>query len=204
MASGNATGTTFEVDNKETAFQIVGGTGEDTIATSSFAFASLEREAIFISSSIEVIHDTSGIYGNSGANTLTGTSDADNIEGGGGADRLVGGLGADTTWGGAGADTFVFNFSTEGKDTTDFISGVDTIEVSAAGFGGGLLAGGEVTLVTAASAAAATTGGADGYFIYSTGDKTIYWDANGGSGADAVELLGIPSAGVLASDFHLV
>ena len=67
VASGNATGTTFEVDNKETAFQIVGGTGEDTIATSSFAFASLEREAISISSSIEVIHDTSGIYGNSGA-----------------------------------------------------------------------------------------------------------------------------------------
>ena len=96
-----------------------------------------------------------------------------------------GGLGADTTWGGAGADTFVFNFSTEGKDTTDFISGEDTIEVSAAGFGGGLIAGGEVTLVTAASAAAAPTGGADGYFIYSTGDKTIYWDANGGSGADA-------------------
>ena len=204
VASGNATGTTFEVGNKETAFQIVGGTGEDTIATSSFAFVSLEREAIFISSSIEVIHDTSGIYGNSGANTLTGTSDADNIQGGGGADRLAGGLGADTISGGAGADTFVFNFSTEGKDTTDFISGEDTIEVSAAGFGGGLLAGGEVTLVTAASAAAATTGGADGYFIYSTGDKTIYWDANGGSGADAVELLGIPSAGVLASDFHLV
>ena len=44
VESSNGTGTTFKVDNKATAFQIIGGPGADTIETSSFAFTALERE----------------------------------------------------------------------------------------------------------------------------------------------------------------
>jgi Ca2+-binding RTX toxin-like protein len=205
--STNATGTTFTVSSTATAFQILGGPGSDTIETTSFAFSAAERDAIFNgSASIEIIHDTSGFYGDETDNTITGTAAADNMQGGAGTDRLIAAGAADFLGGGSGPDTFVFNLPSEGMDTvSDFISGTDQLEISATGFGGGLTVGGAATLIEAADADSAFKAGANGYFIFDSDGAdagTVYWDANGDSGTDAVaiaQLVGVTS--LLVSDF---
>lgn len=51
-------------------------------------------------------------------------------------------MGTDVLTGGEGSDIFRFASSLEGQDRiTDFTSGVDHLEFSATGIGGGLLAG---------------------------------------------------------------
>ncbi|MER9328657.1 LamG-like jellyroll fold domain-containing protein [Mesorhizobium sp. M0488] len=108
----------------------------------------------------------------------------------------------------AGADSFDFSALTDGSDTiTAFSRGIDSLRVSAAGFGGGLVAGGAVTLVTTADAASALNGGRDGYFIFDddgAGAGTLYFDATGGTGEDAIafaQFTGLPS--FLPSDIGL-
>ena len=151
--------------------------------------------------------------GTFGDDLIAGLGGADTLNGGNGADRLIGGDGADTLSGGFGSDTFMFNSQSEGLDTiTDFLSGLDpaadNLQISAAGFGGGLTVGGGVTLVTAASAATANNPGPGGYFIFDNSGAnggTVYWDANGGSGADAGALMVLAGVNSLqASDFHQV
>ncbi len=175
------------------AFLIYGGPGSDTIETSSFAFTAAERDAVFNASSIDIIHDTSGFYGNGTDNTITGTAAADVIEGGGGDDRLTGAGGPDTIAGGAGADTFVFNFPSEGKDTIgDFVSGTDKLEFSATGFGGGLTAGIDPTAVYGLSADASFASATE-RFHYDTSTDTLYFDPDGSNpGATAVAIAQFP------------
>jgi Ca2+-binding RTX toxin-like protein len=82
------------------------------------------------------------LRGYSGNDSLIGGSDRDTLDGGAGEDTLIGGMGDDELTGSAGADIFVFNNPNEGIDEiTDFSATDDTIHVSAAGFGGGLIAG---------------------------------------------------------------
>jgi hypothetical protein len=89
---------------------------------------------------------------------------------------------------------------------TDFTAGQDHLRVSAAGFGNGLVAGSPPALVTGAPAS--QNGGSDGYFIFDNTNSnggTLYWDATGGSGADAtpvVQLQGVTS--LLPSAFNVV
>ena len=137
--------------------------------------------------------------GNGLDNRIVGGSDNDTLTGAGGADTLTGG---------GGADTFVFNFPAERTDTiTDFASGTDRLEISVAGFGGGLVAGGTATLLTAADASV-VSGPAGGYFIFDNAApnaSTVYWDATGGSGSDAVALVTLNGVNVLSqSDLFLV
>ena len=126
-----------------------------------------------------------------GGSTIVGTGGDDFVVGGPETDVLTGGLGNDTLTGGAGADTFVFNAPAEGVDTiADFVSGTDILQISAADFGGGLTAGDVVTLLTAADAATAI-GPGSGYFVYDNAGAdtgTVYWDATGGTGNDAIEI----------------
>lgn len=80
------------------------------------------------------------LYGGSGADTLDGGigndalyggSGNDKLLGGDGNDLLVGGYGADTMTGGAGIDTFRFLDVRDTGDTiTDFVHGVDRIDLS--------------------------------------------------------------------------
>jgi len=148
------------------------------------------------------------LVGNGAANTLSGGAGRDVLNGGAGDDRLIGGAGADVITGGAGSDTFVFNaLADKGDVIRDFLSGTDLLELSAAGFGGGLVAGGAATVMNADNSAAAM-GGPDGYFIFDDAGKglgTLYWDATGGSGADAVAVATLSGvAGLAAADFHIV
>ncbi|MFZ3585512.1 hypothetical protein ACOI1H_25895, partial [Loktanella sp. DJP18] len=62
VISENATGTTFQVNSLATASQIVGGSGADTIEASGFTFTNDQREAIFATSLIEDITDSTGTY----------------------------------------------------------------------------------------------------------------------------------------------
>jgi hypothetical protein len=126
------------------------------------------------------------------------------ITGDGGNNTLVATNGAIMT-GGAGADTFVFNLQPQTPTTiTDFIVGTDHLQISASGFGHGLVSGGIAPLVTAATASGATHAGPDGYFIFDNAN-TVWWDPTGGNGADAIALAKLTGIAALhASDFLLV
>jgi Ca2+-binding RTX toxin-like protein len=135
------------------------------------------------------------LFGDNGANiilslggddVINGRGGADDLRGGDGNDRIEGGAGADTLLGEAGADRFVYRTAAEGGDTiSDFVAGTDKIEVSAAGFGGGLTAGGAVTLISGVNPVAS---GGSGVFLYSTTTGVLSWDADGAGGGAAVVL----------------
>ena len=115
-------------------------------------------------------------------------------------------MGSDWLTGGAGSDRFVFKTFGDGVDRiTDFVTRTDKLQIDAAAFGGGLVAGGGVDLAFAGSAGAASHG-SGGYFIFDTSgaDKgTLYWDANGGSGSDAIAVGVLSSGSLAAGDFFL-
>ncbi|MBD2480142.1 proprotein convertase P-domain-containing protein, partial [Anabaena sp. FACHB-83] len=143
------------------------------------------------------------ITGNSGNNTLNGGDGNDIVNGGAGVDtllggngndNLIGGTGNDTLTGGAGRDRFTFNSSTEGIDRiTDFNVVDDTIAVSAAGFGGGLVAGAAITASQFIIGTAATT--ASQRFIYNNTTGGLFFDQDG-SGAIARIQFATLSAGL--------
>ncbi len=55
-------GTTFTVDSKATAFQIIGGLGPDTLNAPTLTFTAVERDSIFGTASVETIIDQTGTY----------------------------------------------------------------------------------------------------------------------------------------------
>ena len=62
VTSTNALGTAFTVGDLGTAFQIAGGSGQDTIVATGFTFSADQRNSIFATASIEKIVDSSGTY----------------------------------------------------------------------------------------------------------------------------------------------
>jgi Ca2+-binding RTX toxin-like protein len=138
---------------------------------------------------------------------ITGTSKDDQFAGSTGDDKLTGGLGSDTLTGLNGADAFIFNALSDGVDTIqDFVTAVDSIHISAAGFGGGLKAGGTARL-SVTTDASTFSGDAGARFIYDNDgdDAGLYFDATGGSGSDAAliaRLTGLPQ--LAASDILLL
>ncbi len=142
--------------------------------------------------------------GGGGADKLYGDAGDDNLKGGGGGDKLFGGPGIDTLSGGSGRDSFVFRSPGDGMDSiTDFASGNDRLEISATGFGGGLAAKSAATLVTLADIHGYVDGGSKGIFLFDNSGTdlgTIYWDANGGSSADAIAFARISGSSLLETD----
>jgi Ca2+-binding RTX toxin-like protein len=144
--------------------------------------------------------------------TLTGSGDlngtgnaADNvIIGNTGNNILTGGGGIDTLTGNGGIDSFAFNLPSQGiANITDFNRGEDLLQISAAGFGHGLVAGATPTVVNASDAASAAFAGTTGYFIFAA--STLLWDPTGGIGADAMAIANLHNVATLAaSDFHLI
>ena len=57
VTSTNALGTAFTVGDLGTAFQIAGGSGQDTIVATGFTFSADQRNAIFATASVEKIVD---------------------------------------------------------------------------------------------------------------------------------------------------
>lgn len=129
------------------------------------------------------------LFGLAGDDSLKGGRGDDTLEGGSGRDKLNGGRGADLLWGGADRDLFVFAGPAEGGGTLgDFTQGEDRIQVSAAGFGGGLAAGMDLRVagrfVTGTVATAE-----DGQFLFDPATLRLLWDADGSAAGGAVLLL---------------
>jgi len=205
MNGGEGDDTFYVDDAGDLAVDIANG-GVDTV------FASANHT---LSVSVEMLQLTGLSFlsgtGNAGANTITASDAGGNLSGLGGNDTLVGGAGADTLKGGAGADTLTGN---GGADTfafdgpagaldviTDFASGVDHMDLSAAGFG--LTAGMDLAAEGRFVLGTPTTG--LGQFCYNAGNGVLAWDSNGaGAGGRSVlaTLTGAPT--LLASDLHMV
>ena len=63
VTSTNGVGTTFTVGDLGTAFQIAGGSGNDTLIAQGITLTANQRTEIFATSSIETITDQTGTYG---------------------------------------------------------------------------------------------------------------------------------------------
>ncbi len=183
------------VDLANAAAQATGGAGSDRLS----GFENLTGSAF-----------SHTLTGTTGAKALCGLAGDDTLNAGAGDDRLAGGAGNDTLTGGTGSDTFVFNFPSDGIDTvTDFVSGTDFLQISASGFGGGLVAGGAAALVMSADLAGASASAPDhgGYFILDNSGVaagTLYWDATGGASDDAMAVARLAGVTTLHSADLLV
>ncbi|BAY24858.1 hypothetical protein NIES2100_46560 [Calothrix sp. NIES-2100] len=126
----------------------------------------------------EEILNFENILTGSGNDNVIGSAANNRISAGEGNDTIVGGLGNDSLTGNAGADCFRFQSLSEGVDRiTDFSVLNDTIDVSAAGFGGGLVAGASIKLAQFAIGAVATD--ALDRFIYNSASGAFSFDRDG-------------------------
>ena len=148
------------------------------------------------------------IRGNGATNALFGFAGADSLDGAGGADVLRGGTGIDTLTGGTGDDTFRFSALNECGDLiTDFAGNLgnnDRFQITAAAFGGGLVAG-ALAANQFQTRADNIAQDADDRFIFNTTDRTLWFDADG-SGAGAAIMVADLQAGavVTAADILLI
>ncbi|MBN3949515.1 MAG: calcium-binding protein [Nostoc sp. NMS7] len=142
------------------------------------------------------------IVGSNGNDTLYGGNSNDILTGGNGNDILTGGNGNDTLYGGAGTDTFAFNSFNEGVDRLyDFNATNELIQVSAAGFGGGLSIGSLKTSQFTLGTSATTT---NQRFIYDNITGGLYFDLDGSaSGFTQVKFAQL-SAGLLLTKNNFV
>jgi RTX calcium-binding nonapeptide repeat (4 copies) len=126
------------------------------------------------------------IYGEAGNDDLRGGNGLDLIVGGVGNDTIRGAKGTDTLTGGEGADVFIFHTDLDGTinvDTiTDFVSGVDRIELSSAIFGNAGAIGANV--------------GLSQYITYNAATGVLSYDQDG-TGAGAAKAFAI-----LGTDSH--
>ena len=132
------------------------------------------------------------IDGGDGNDSLYGGSGYDNLHGDAGDDLINGGLNPDNLIGGDGSDIFSYGNANEGGDViTDFNGNYDRIQVSAAGFRGGLVAG--IDLLASRryvenSTGLATSAAGIGQFIYLASSNKLYWDGDGAGGLSATLL----------------
>jgi Ca2+-binding RTX toxin-like protein len=124
--------------------------------------------------------------GDTGANILFGMNGNDSLAAREGNDRIFGGNGTDTTWGGTGMDRFELTALSEiGDLIQDFVAADDTVVITGAAFGGGLVAG---TLGASLfqSRADNVAQDANDRFIFRTTDKSLWFDADGNGAIAAV------------------
>jgi Ca2+-binding RTX toxin-like protein len=135
----------------------------------------------------DTLNSIENIVGSEFSDNLIGNSGVNVIEGKGGRDRLTGK---------GGADTFVYQTPDDGGDTiTDFGSD-DLLQISASGFGGGLVAG--VSLSSTPAATGTFIQGSNplststnAHFLYNTSTGVLSFDVDGigAIGAVAIAML---------------
>ncbi|WP_305123458.1 calcium-binding protein [Roseomonas sp. GC11] len=179
-ASGLGNGRIFVVDSA--GDQVLGMAGDWVHSQRSYRLG----EGGDQSSHLRLLASGAG-YGDGRNNSLQGSAGNDFLSGGGGNDTLQGGAGADWLEGGTGADRFLYASIAEGGDTlAEFEPWLDTVVVSAGGFGGGLVAGRVLPGTQFTTGPVAQGSGAQ--FVYDAGTGNLWWDADG-SGAGAARLL---------------
>jgi Ca2+-binding RTX toxin-like protein len=149
------------------------------------------------------------LSGNDGNDTLDGGVASDDLRGGAGKDTLVGGQSVDTLTGGQGADSFVLSNMAAGADLiTDFKAGLDELDISAAVFGGDLVAGGNLL---GSQFEISTTGLAstrDVRFILNSETGQLFFDINGSGGGELgsrlIATFAVPMNGLSAADFDII
>ena len=133
---------------------------------------------------------------------IVGTTHNDTLIGNGGANVITGGTGWDILTGNGGSDTFVYLSFSEGGDTiTDFNPSQDSFNISAAGFGGGLVADVLPSLTASntgvfVSGANPTPLGTSAKLLYNTDTGLLSFDSDGTGLMQAEKLAalkGLPS-----------
>ena len=146
------------------------------------------------------------LNGRAAATHCSGDAGDDSLSGGSAQDLLIGGDGADLLSGGGGADIFAWASAADGRDTlVDFLTGVDHLQISAAGFGGGLTTG--MNLLTARRFVINATGRADqgfGQFAMEASTGQLFWDADGTGAGGRVKIALLGTAALGAGDFLIV
>jgi Ca2+-binding RTX toxin-like protein len=199
-AGGNDT---YSVDNvDDTAVELAGEGIDQVLASVDFTLgANVENLTLFGAA-------VSGT-GNDIDNVIRGNDNGNILNGKGGHDDLYG-LGA--------ADTFVFDNAAVGSSdhVHDFQHGIDKVQVSASGFGGGLVAGqaldaswfvttsGYMPIDSGVSRDVATsdpfaTTNAHGQFIFD-GHQNLWWDVDGTGSAAAVLVSGFGTTPAVVVD----
>jgi hypothetical protein len=167
-----------------------GGVGRLDVAPNSPMVINLGNNPNTGTSGNDRLQGTAGndsLNGLAGNDELLGLAGNDTLIGGSGNDTLIGGLGNDTLTGGSGSDRFTFNSPNQKVDRiTDFLPVDDTIAVSAAGFGGGLISGAAITTAQFKLGASATT--ASHRFIYNSANGALFFDADGTGAITQVQI----------------
>jgi microcystin-dependent protein len=168
--------------------RFVGGSGSDQIQTSGSHFMEVDGGA-----GNDVILGTSQgdlLRGGDDSDLIVGYGGNDAIAGENGNDRMDGGAGNDVITGGAGSDAFAFGvFGAANYDTiTDFVAGVDHIELNPAAFTG--LTGGSLLLASQFALAGPTAATAQVIFRIASGNGILEYDADG-TGAGTAETIAI-------------
>ncbi|QLE44366.1 calcium-binding protein [Nostoc sp. C052] len=173
-----------------TTFNPTTNNGEITERTNRVSYKNIER--LNISGTI----DNDNIVGSNGNDTLFGGYGGNDtiiggvgndiliggygnnaLTGGAGNDTLTGGGGNDSLYGGTGTDTFVFNNYNGGVNSLyDFNATNELIQVSAAGFGGGLLPGSVLASQFVIGTSATTS---NQRFIYNNATGGLFFDQDG-------------------------
>ncbi|MCW5735005.1 MAG: M10 family metallopeptidase C-terminal domain-containing protein [Enhydrobacter sp.] len=202
---------TYNVDKLDTV-QDTGTAGTDQVITNgSFTLSSgsgIERLSAKAGTggNFVLVGDEAAnkITGNMGSNALRGMAGNDTLLGDDGDDKLTGGLGRDTMTGGNGADSFIFSAGDSPAslyDTiTDFVSGLDMIDLPTVG-GGGLAASAFAAISVASdnfnnvfSAATAAMSGGDKSAVFVAGvtNGWLLWntDSNLHTPDEGVRLIG--------------
>ena len=187
--------------------QLLGQLGNDTLN------GAIGDDGLFGGLGADILSGGTGndsLLGAAGNDALLGGDGIDTMKGGDDADQLTGGIGNDLLTGGTSGDRFVFAHSAEGNDRiTDWNAGDgDTLQFSAAGFGGGLAAGPLAAnrLVVGAGALADQ---AFGQFLFNTTNGQLRWDADGTGAGASVAVARLFDAGVAVptltvSDFDIL
>ncbi len=135
------------------------------------------------------------ILGGAGNDSIDGGLGNDVLIGGDGNDTLIGSVGLDTLRGGLGNDVFVLTSSLHGLDTIqDFVPGTDILQVSAVGFGGGLVPG---TLPASQFVVGAAATTAAHRFVYNAG--ALFFDADGTGPIAPVQVATLTGAPLLTN-----
>ena len=206
----------YVIDNPGGLVVELAGNGRDMVQ-SAFSFGLPDQVEALVLTGADAIDGRGNalantLTGNDGANLLQGLDGADRLRGGRGDDTLDGGAGRDTLTGGRGADqltggadrdVFFFAAPAEGGDVLgDFAQGEDRIQVSAAGFGGGLVQGMDLR-TTGRFVSGTAASDAVGQFLFDPATLRLLWDADG-TGADAPVLVATANTALAARDMVVV